>query len=106
MNINPIPSSIAASIAGSDRAATTHLANTSKSENLALNSTVSESVDSIDKGNSAEDKDADGKQTLDTFERQRREQEQPQSTVSTQPIDELNGFKVASVVASRLDFKA
>jgi len=73
MNILPSSPLMAASLAGSDRAASQQLAGATASETTAANASARETVDSIDKGNASEDSGADGRQTLDTFERQKRD---------------------------------
>lgn len=75
MNILPSSPLIAASLAGSDRAAMHQLASSTATETTSANSAASESVDSIDKGKASGDSGADGRQTLDTFERQKHDSE-------------------------------
>ena len=75
MNILPSSPLFAASLAGSDRAATHQLASSTATETNSANSAASKTVDSIDKGNASGDSGADGRQTLDTFERQKHDSE-------------------------------
>lgn len=82
MNIYPHPSIATSSIAGTDRAANVNSAAASRAEAVASNANRTETVDSIDKGNGSEDSGADGRQTLDTFERQHQDDadsEEPQN---------------------------
>ncbi len=75
MNVLPSSPLLAASLAGSDRAAMHQLASSTATETTSANSVTSETVDSIDKGNASGDSGADGRQTLDTFERQKHDSE-------------------------------
>ncbi len=91
MNIPALPSAVVTSLAGTDRATAQHAAISSAPENNAHNVAASESVDSIDKGNASEDSGADGRQTLDTFERRQRDKdipiaEQEEEKISVGPL--------------------
>jgi hypothetical protein len=77
MNIAPLPPTVAASIAGTDRAASAHVARSSAAESATKTASIkqAETVDSIDKGTASSDSEADGRQMLDTFERHTRDDE-------------------------------
>ena len=75
MNILPSSPLIAASLAGSDRATMHQLASSTATETNSAQTAARETVDSVDKGNASGDSGADGRQTLDTFERQKPDSE-------------------------------
>lgn len=102
MNIYPHSSVAVSSIAGTDRAANVNTAAASRTEAVTSNANHTETVDSIDKGNSSEDSGADGRQTLDTFERRHQDDadsEEPQNAPDSPTPS-------APRPGSLLDFKA
>lgn len=102
MNIYPHPSVAASSIAGTDRAANVNTAAASRTEAVTSNTSRTETVDSIDKGNGSEDSGADGRQTLDTFERRHQDDadsEEPQNAPAAPQVSTPRP-------GSQLDFKA
>ena len=107
MNILPSSPLIAASLAGSDRAAMHQLANSTATETTSANSATSETVDSIDKGNASGDSGADGRQTLDTFERQ-KQNSGPESddNVNKSAPTTASGLGLLPSGGGHLDFKA
>lgn len=102
MNVYPSPSVAASSIAGTDRATNANLAAASRTEAVTSGTSRTETVDSIDKGNGSEDSGADGRQTLDTFERRHQDDadsEEPQNAPDSPKTS-------APRPGSLLDFKA
>ena len=102
--LSPITST-AASLAGAARGASDQPASTSGPD--AANLTTSETVDSIDKGNASEDSGADGRQTLDTFERQHHEPTPQADDHSKTEVAATASHAVASPGSGgHLDFRA
>jgi len=107
MNILPSSPLMAASLAGSDRAASQQLAGSTAAETTAANASARETVDSIDKGNASEDSGADGRQTLDTFERQKRDSDPETDDDVTKPVAATAvGIGIPSGSGGHLDFTA
>jgi len=109
MNIPPLPPTTIASLAGSDRAASANIAQSSSAErasaNAASNAKLGKNVDSIDKGNASDDKDADGRQLLDTFERQKQKDEDPKDQTKTSK-KEIGSSNTTQSVRGHIDFTA
>ena len=105
MNIPALPPTTTSSIAGVDRAVAEKVAISSTASNSTANPARHQTVDSIDKGNASEDSGADGRQTLDTFERQSQDEspevENEDSPAATTDVPhDLSGARL------RLDFQA
>ncbi len=80
MNIQPLPTSVASSIAGTDRAASDQSKKTLTSDSHTdARLRLVTSVDTVDKGNVSSDGEADGRQLLDTFERRNDPHEDSES---------------------------
>jgi|GEM_PF-3338037 len=107
MNIPPLPPIMAASIAGTERAANAHVANSQSAESSTTSSSIkqAETVDSIDKGTASGDSEADGRQTLDTFERQTRDDE-PKGDPDNSNTVVIDKPKANAGGQSRIDFTA
>ena len=107
MNIPLLPSSIVASIAGSDFAASQRVAAASTSEKSVQGIAGVETVDSIDKGNESADSEADGRQTLDTFERHQPEDpDESNAELATEVVSIPALSDPTTSVGTRLDFSA
>ena len=106
MNIPSLPPAVTASIAGLDRAAAEKVALSSAPTTSVANSTSSETVDSIDKGNASEDSGADGRQTLDTFERRQPEENERLDDASDAEITVPPLPSQCPTLGVRLDFTA
>jgi hypothetical protein len=76
MSISPLSMNIAASIAGTDRAASLEVASSHAKGGIGATAStaadsINEQAEKITKSELSGDSDADGRQTLDTFERRR-----------------------------------
>lgn len=110
MNIPPLPPSITASIAGTDRAAGDRVTVASTSDNSPHYVADNETVDSIDKGSASDDSEADGRQTLDTFERhtpdEDEDREEEKSLDTAPALPPLPPSTNPTTTGARLDFSA
>jgi hypothetical protein len=84
MTIPPLPPISLASIAGADRAASSKMAQASLTENAASNITsaraADKSVEGVEKDLASGDSEADGRQMLDTFERNSQDEDSDDQT--------------------------
>lgn len=106
MSFYAIPSVNTASIAGTAKATSAASPATLAAEKAALPNR-SETVDSIEKGNRSEDSGADGRQTLDTFERRQDEPDLEPEAETPAPADELlRPLDPTARTGGHLDFTA
>lgn len=107
MNIPPLPPSFIASIAGTDRAAADRVSVSSTAETSPHYVADSETVDSIDKGSASDDSEADGRQTLDTFERHPRDdQDEREEALAVANSPAIAPPHAPTTPGARLDFTA